>query len=53
MTLFSDLTKKVTMQTLFHDGGFSNMGMSLRGMEQYNKSFIPENTDENGKIVYG
>ena len=53
MTLFSDLTKKVTMQTLFHDGGFSNMGMSLRGMEQYNKSFIPENTDENGKIIYG
>jgi len=54
MTLFSDLTKKVTMQTLFHDGGFSNMGMSLRGMTQYNKSFIPENTDEKtGKIIYG
>ena len=54
MTLFSDLTKKVTMQTLFHDGGFSNMGMSLRGMTQYNKSFIPENTDaETGKIIYG
>jgi len=54
ITLFSDLTKKVTMQTLFHDGGFSNMGMSLRGMTQYNKSFIPENTDkETGKIIYG
>lgn len=39
ITLFSDLTKKVTMQNLFHDGGFSNMGMSLRAMEQYNKSF--------------
>ena len=49
----SDLTKKVTMQTLFHDGGFSNMGMSLRGMTQYNKSFIDENRDENGKIIYG
>lgn len=53
IVMFSDLTKKVTMQTLFHDGGFSNMGMSLRGMTQYNKSFIPENTDENGKIIYG
>ena len=39
ITLFSDLTRKVTMQNLFHDGGFSNMGMSLRAMEQYNKSF--------------
>jgi len=28
ITLFSDLTKKVTMQNLFHDGGFSNTGIS-------------------------
>ncbi len=28
VTMFSDLTKMVTMQNLFHDGGFSNMGMS-------------------------
>jgi enoyl-[acyl-carrier protein] reductase I len=54
VVMFSDLTRKVTMQTLFHDGGFSNMGMSLRGMTQYNKSFIDENTDkETGKIIYG
>ncbi len=39
ITLFSDLTKKVTMQNLFHDGGFSSMGMSLRAMTQYDKSF--------------
>jgi enoyl-[acyl-carrier protein] reductase I len=39
VTLFSDLTKKVTMQNLFHDGGFSSMGMSLRAMDQYEKSF--------------
>lgn len=39
VTLFSDLTKKVTMQNLFHDGGFSSMGMSLRAMKQYDKSF--------------
>lgn len=39
ITLFSDLTRKVTMQNLFHDGGFSNMGMSLKAIEQYRKSF--------------
>ncbi len=39
VTLFSDLTRKVTMQNLFHDGGFSSMGMSLRAIEQYEKSF--------------
>src|SRR5690554_1961066 len=39
VAMFSDLTKKVTMQNLFHDGGFSSMGMSLRAMKQYNKSF--------------
>ena len=27
-TMFSDLTRMVTMQNLFHDGGFSNMGMN-------------------------
>jgi len=43
ITLFSDLTRKVTMQNLFHDGGFSSMGMSLRAMSQYEKSF--ENKD--------
>ncbi|MDL2251924.1 enoyl-ACP reductase [Odoribacter sp. OttesenSCG-928-J03] len=37
--LFSDLTRKVTMQNLYHDGGFSSMGMSYRAMHQYNKSF--------------
>lgn len=28
VSLFSDLTRCVTMQNLYHDGGFSNMGMS-------------------------
>ncbi len=28
VTMFSDLTKMVTMQNLYHDGGFSNMGMN-------------------------
>ena len=37
ITLFSDLTKKVTMQNLFNDGGFSSMGMSVRALVQYEK----------------
>jgi len=45
LTLFSDLTRKVTMQNLFHDGGFSSMGMSLRAMTQYNKSLDIETED--------
>ncbi len=39
ITLFSDLTRKVTMQNIYNDGGFSSMGMSERAIEQYNKSF--------------
>lgn len=46
VTMFSDLTRKVTMQNLFHDGGFSNMGMSLRAMKMYNKSLDDAEIDE-------
>ncbi len=42
LTLFSDLTRKVTMQNLFHDGGFSSMGMSRRAMKLYNQSLQRE-----------
>jgi enoyl-[acyl-carrier protein] reductase I len=28
VAMFSDLTRMVTMQNLYHDGGFSNMGMN-------------------------
>jgi enoyl-[acyl-carrier protein] reductase I len=35
ISLFSDLTKKVTLQNLFHDGGFSNMGVSDAVMERF------------------
>ena len=36
ITLFSDLTKRVTMQNLYHDGGFSSMGMNpaILGLEE-------------------
>lgn len=49
ITLFSDLTRKVTMQNLFNDGGFSNMGMSLRALQQYEKG-LPINP-EDGSIA--
>ena len=38
ITLFSDYTKKVTMQNLFHDGGFSSMGMSQEVIDNYMKA---------------
>lgn len=35
IVMFSDLTRKVTMQNLFHDGGFSNMGLTQAVVEDY------------------
>lgn len=35
ISLFSDLTRKVTMQNLFHDGGFSNTGVSQEVIEKF------------------
>lgn len=35
ISLFSDLTRKVTMQNLFHDGGFSNTGVSNEVIERF------------------
>lgn len=37
VTLFSDLTRKVTMQNLYHDGGYSMMGISSSVIEKFNK----------------
>ena len=34
ITLFSDLTKMVTMQNLFHDGGYSTTGVSTGVLQQ-------------------
>ncbi len=35
VTLFSDLTRYVTMQNLFHDGGFSNTGVTTEVIEKF------------------
>ncbi len=37
ITLFSDLTRMVTMQNLFHDGGYSMTGISEELMQLMNK----------------
>ena len=50
--MFSDFTRKVTMQNLYHDGGFSSVGMSLRAMATYEKG-LDEYKDEDGNIIYG
>ncbi len=34
VAMFSDLTRMVTMQNLFHDGGFSSMGMAPELLEE-------------------
>lgn len=38
VALFSDLTRKITMQNIYNDGGFSSMGMSSSAMAVYNRS---------------
>jgi enoyl-[acyl-carrier protein] reductase I len=35
ISLFSDLTRMVTMQNLFHDGGFSYTGVSQEVMDKF------------------
>ncbi len=37
ITLFSDLSKGVTMQNIFHDGGYSATGVTLEAMEKFNE----------------
>ncbi|MFN8310588.1 MAG: SDR family oxidoreductase [Chitinophagales bacterium] len=37
VAMFSDLTRSVTMQNIFHDGGFSNMGVSELLMNKFAK----------------
>lgn len=35
VAMFSDLTKRVTLQNLYNDGGFSNMGVSQEILESF------------------
>ena len=38
VSLFSDYTKMVTLQNLFHDGGFSNVGVSQEVIDSLSNS---------------
>ncbi len=49
ISLFSDLTKKVTLQNLFHDGGFSNMGISSAIMDDFMKDYEKEDEEPKKK----
>lgn len=42
VTLLSDYTRMVTMQTLYHDGGFSSMGMSDEIIEDLTSAYAEE-----------
>jgi len=46
VTLLSDLTRMVTMQTLYHDGGFSTMGISDEIVEAMEDAFAEDEEDE-------
>ena len=35
ISMFSDLTRYVTMQNLFHDGGFSNTGVTQQVIDKF------------------
>lgn len=45
VVMFSDLTRKVTMQNLFHDGGFSSNGISEELMEDLARLYAAENPE--------
>ena len=38
VTLLSDLTRKVTMQNLYHDGGYSSMGMTIPMLQLFHSA---------------
>ncbi|MCS3702231.1 enoyl-ACP reductase FabI [Salinibacter ruber] len=46
VTLLSDLTRMVTMQTLYHDGGFSTMGISDEIVEAMEDAFAEDEENE-------
>jgi enoyl-[acyl-carrier protein] reductase I len=48
VTLLSDLTRKVTMQNLYHDGGFALMGQSQSMLHLVVNNMTPENLRKAG-----
>ena len=46
ISIFSDLTRKVTLQNLYNDGGFSNMGVSTAVMNDFMDETDPVDGEE-------
>lgn len=46
VTLLSDLSRKVTMQNLFHDGGYSMMGMTIPMLHLIHEALQKEGTQD-------
>jgi len=46
VTLLSDLTRKVTMQNLFHDGGYSTMGLTVPMLNIMYEGIMREGGDQ-------
>lgn len=46
VTLFSDLTRKVTMQNLYHDGGFVTAGINEEMINDLAKMYADDEDDE-------
>jgi len=46
VTLFSDLTRKVTMQNLYHDGGFVTAGINEEMINDLAKMYADEENEE-------
>jgi enoyl-[acyl-carrier protein] reductase I len=51
VTLLSDLTRMVTMQTLYHDGGFSSMGISDEIVSDLAQAFQEKGEAEDGEAA--
>lgn len=52
-TLLSDLTKKVTMQNLYHDGGYSAMGLSIPMLDLFYRALQNEEMTRAAGITGG
>jgi enoyl-[acyl-carrier protein] reductase I len=46
VTLFSDLTRKVTMQNLYHDGGFVTAGINEEMINDLAEMYADDEGDE-------
>jgi enoyl-[acyl-carrier protein] reductase I len=53
VTLLSDLTRKITMQNLYHDGGYSSMGLSVPMLDLFYRALQNEEMTRAAGITNG